>query len=299
MPETRPEDGELQAVLANTFGQLMNPKLSNIVEQLVVPLREIMAQDEHAGPATILDRLLSDEHSGQLLMLMQEVSAGVHNIDTDDPLRARFTRSRNIVFSYASSNPPPAVMHVCRESRALAPYRRAFFSPTAAGIKYIWVNFHHDMICLPDDQVQALAPYYADIERLRVTGGYRVEYEMKFSWLEHYFFNNDKRSNIWLGWDGGWTRKPFSSLKELHVASHGDILGWYRRFTGFWFSEDDPYKVSFLDLNSGLLLSGNQMKSTGSWKLLKGGKAEHLNDSSRDWLVYFGPDHPFPENEYF
>ncbi|EHK21673.1 uncharacterized protein TRIVIDRAFT_131867, partial [Trichoderma virens Gv29-8] len=70
---------------------------------------------------------------------------------------------------FASMIPQAELMHVCRESRQLAPYQKAFFTtlPGDSETRYIWVNFNEDMICLEHHHLSALDPHADDIQRLR------------------------------------------------------------------------------------------------------------------------------------
>ncbi|KAL6878567.1 hypothetical protein J3F83DRAFT_723040 [Trichoderma novae-zelandiae] len=70
--------------------------------------------------------------------------------------------------------PPPAAMHVCCESPVNARRTRRPSSPLCPaslsdGTPYVWVDFERDMIRLADDRLECLAPYQADIRRLRFT----------------------------------------------------------------------------------------------------------------------------------
>ncbi|KAJ8130534.1 hypothetical protein O1611_g3096 [Lasiodiplodia mahajangana] len=166
-------------------------------------------------------------------------------------------------FAYASPNPPPAVMHVCREARQNAPYRKAFLTSAAAETKYIWVNFQNDMICLPDDQVRSLAPHYADIERLRLTAEADVEGNSFLDYFKH---------------QSCWILKPFSALRVLHIAVEDDFLGWAESFMGEGYANCPSENVRFLDLHTGLLLTGPQLVMAHYWCLQNGGKVENMDD---------------------
>ncbi|KAI1305418.1 hypothetical protein F5Y03DRAFT_355822 [Xylaria venustula] len=108
---------------------------------------------------------------------------------------------------YTSRIPPPAVMHVCWESRQYAPYKKAFFWPPD---RYLWVNFQQDTICLAYYRVEVLAPHYSDVERLR----YAVP--------DH----DDGYIEEWFLLSGQETLGLFSALKEIHVRVDGCFLAW-------------------------------------------------------------------------
>ncbi|KAL7958524.1 hypothetical protein V8C34DRAFT_282534 [Trichoderma compactum] len=54
-------------------------------------------------------------------------------------------RGKDILYE-TTSTPPPALMHVCRESRQQAPYQRAFTAGTEP--RWTWVNFELDIFCV-------------------------------------------------------------------------------------------------------------------------------------------------------
>ncbi|KAI1120045.1 hypothetical protein F5Y10DRAFT_259170 [Nemania abortiva] len=167
-------------------------------------------------------------------------------------------------FAYSSPNPPPAVMHVCWEARQHAPYRKAFFTPAATETKYIWVNFQEDMICLPDDQLRPLAPHFADIERLKLTVGAGVEGD---SILGHF-----KRQSRWI-------LEPFSVLRELHIAVEDGFFMWAESYImGLGYANCPNANVRFLDLHTGLLLTGPQLGLAYNWVFQEGGMLETVDD---------------------
>ncbi|KAI0508950.1 hypothetical protein F5B22DRAFT_374812 [Xylaria bambusicola] len=166
-------------------------------------------------------------------------------------------------FAYASPNPPPAVMHACREARQNAPYQKAFLTFSNAETKYIWVNFQEDMICLPDNELAPLAPHYADIERLKLTAEAGVE---TFSFYEYF---KDCSSSIF---------KPFSALNVLHIAVQDCFLAWADAFQGSGYANCPSQNVRFLELQTGLLLTGSQLVLASEWWLWNGGKVEDIDD---------------------
>ncbi|KAI0190108.1 hypothetical protein F4808DRAFT_465733 [Astrocystis sublimbata] len=177
--------------------------------------------------------------------------------------------SLNTTFAYASPNLPPAVMHVCQEARQHAPFRKAFLTSAFAETKYIWVNFQKDMICLPDDQLRPLAPHCADIERLRLTAEVEVE--------GHCFLDYFKQESTWL-------LEPFVRLRELHIAVEDKFLEWAESWMGVGYANCPRDNIRFLDLHTGLLLTGPQLVLAYDWCWRNGGKAEDIDDFDEEWI---------------
>lgn len=155
--------------------------------------------------------------------------------------------------NYALLMPQAELMHVCRESRQLAPYKKAFFTtlPGDAEPRYIWVNFAKDMICTQDEKIEHLVAHETEIQRLRFpipTGDYG-DY-----WGEYYFHNtSDYFEN-------------FTALREVHMASTGGFSFWgYGVGVG---PEDNRRLIDlyYLNVNSGLLLTGHQMELMDNWR---------------------------------
>ncbi|KAI0554589.1 hypothetical protein F4679DRAFT_303192 [Xylaria curta] len=183
------------------------------------------------------------------------------NNKTSDP----FPNSTNI--DYTSPIPPPAVLQVCRESRLNAPYQKAFFTSTAVPggteTKYIWVNFQQDMICLADHRVERLAPHHANIERLRFT----VPTGDLGDRFYDYFYHNSREMLCSL-----------SALRELHIAVEEYILIWGTTVECARYGECPRENVKFLDLKTGLLLTGPQLEMMYKWNLEDGGKVWDVDD---------------------
>ncbi|KAL7813703.1 hypothetical protein V8C26DRAFT_404597 [Trichoderma gracile] len=166
---------------------------------------------------------------------------------------------------FSSPMSPPAVMHVCHESRQCAPYQKAFFTmvPGEPEHRYIWVNFDQDMICLADHRVQCLAPYQADIRRLRFTipPGSRGESVL------------DAFSDI-----SGELMAPFTALQELHLAIPKYFCAWGSTWAGSDFGPCARGNVRFLDLHTGLLLTGPQLEMAYTWEWQQGGRVMDMDD---------------------
>ncbi|KAI1307200.1 hypothetical protein F5Y03DRAFT_383941 [Xylaria venustula] len=173
-------------------------------------------------------------------------------------------------FGYSSHTPVPAVLHVCRESRQIAPYKKTFSTPTltqsGTETKYIWVNFQKDTICIADHQLEWLRPYQADIERLRIVvanadppGGY---------WnLQPCFW--DSSNDILRG---------FSALRELdiYVKKHFFVVGFLAH--GIVHATCSRENIRFIDLCTGLLLTSPQMEMAYIWNRLEGVKVHNIDD---------------------
>ncbi|KAI1177577.1 hypothetical protein F4777DRAFT_541494 [Nemania sp. FL0916] len=170
-------------------------------------------------------------------------------------------------FGYASPIAPPAVLHVCQESRQNSSYQKAFFTTsTLAGepeTRYIWVNFEQDMICLADHRVERLTPHEADIQRLRFTtptGDYGDQFYS-------YFFHNSNRM-----------LQRFPALRELHIAISEAFLVWGSTVNGVGYANCSRDNVKFLDLHTGLSLTGPQLEMAYNWSEEQGGRIIDVDD---------------------
>ncbi|KAI0468344.1 hypothetical protein F4859DRAFT_491308 [Xylaria cf. heliscus] len=171
---------------------------------------------------------------------------------------------RDIV--YFSPTPPPAVLHACRESRQAAPYEKSFFtSSRTAEMRYIWVNFQQDMICLPDEGIYKLESYGAVIQRLRFT-----------------VLPSDPALSG--GTDELWSHysdeilEPFTALRELHIAIPEPFLQWgsVGRFVPFW--PIGRENVRFIDLHTGLSLKPDQYTMASGWYGQEGGRVYNMDN---------------------
>ncbi|OTA02934.1 hypothetical protein A9Z42_0033520 [Trichoderma parareesei] len=166
---------------------------------------------------------------------------------------------------FSSPMAPPAVMHVCRESRQCAPYQKAFFTmvPGEPEHRYIWVDFEQDMICLADDRVDWLEPYQADIRRLRFT------------------VPPGDRGDLLFDVFGSVSKKlvaPFTALRELHLAISEYFCAWGSTWAVCGFGPCARENVRFLDLNTGLLLTGPQLEMAYTWQWQQGGRVMDMDD---------------------
>ncbi|KAK0766859.1 hypothetical protein N5P37_000588 [Trichoderma harzianum] len=176
----------------------------------------------------------------------------------------------NSYLHYASMIPQAELMHVCRESRQLAPYRKAFFTtlPGDSEARYIWVNFDEDMISLQDEKLRGLAPHAAEIQRLRFTvptGSYREYWEDLFHRFPDTHF------------------KMFTALRELHFAlSEGYGMCGYANY-----GTCHPDNVRYVNVHTGWMLTEAQVEMVDEWAWRKGGLVEDMDNFDREleWVV--------------
>ncbi|KAL7912394.1 hypothetical protein GGI35DRAFT_440161 [Trichoderma velutinum] len=163
---------------------------------------------------------------------------------------------------YASMIPQAELMYVCRESRQLSPYRKAFLTtlPGDSEVQYIWVNFDKDMISLQDEKMGRLAPHAADIQRLRFTvptGSYG-EY-----WADT--FTRFPDTNF----------KMFTALRELHFAISESYTLWgYTNCYGTCL----PENVRYVNVHTGFMLTGAQLELVDNWQWQKGGLVKDMDN---------------------
>lgn len=187
----------------------------------------------------------------------------------------RFTGSNRY---FASLIPQAELMHVCRESRQLAPYQKSFFTtlPGDSETRYIWVNFNEDMICLEDHDMLALGPHAADIQRLRFTVPTGEEFEY---WSEVF----TKFTSDWF--------TQFTALREVHLAISHDML--------FWGATAGDYgicpitNVRFLDIQTGLMLTKAQIVLAEEWESQYQWRVQDMDDIDEE--LRDCSDYPFLE----
>ncbi|KYK60891.1 hypothetical protein DCS_02030 [Drechmeria coniospora] len=202
--------------------------------------------------------------------LFPELRAHIWRLTADPRLvsiRVRKTATSDLAakrYQYASPTPPPAVMHVCQESRKLALYQEAFVAGGSnVPRSYIWVNFEEDMICLEDDSVEWLSPHDTDIRRLRFTvprGDLGATFYEYFAHRSHEMLER------------------FTALRALHLAIGENILLWGSTVCGPGYGACPRENVRFEDLKTGLLLTGPQLEMTYSWSELDGGRVQDMED---------------------
>ncbi|KAJ1335480.1 2EXR family [Microdochium nivale] len=186
---------------------------------------------------------------------------------------------------WLSFTPPPAVMRVCCEARAPAPYTRAFVTASGSAThhaRYAWVNFNVDMVVVRiigkqgehGDPLKWLAGTASaeNIQRLRFS--VRTTGENDFNSFVGYL---------------GWTLKRYQSLRELQivipwgqaglyveVASDTTIKDWW---CGTCMSED----VHFVDRATGLLLTVSEARLQTHWDYYNGGLLTEDEKEDFDW----------------
>jgi hypothetical protein len=184
-------------------------------------------------------------------------------------------------YDFASPTPSHALMHACQESRQCAPYQKAFFTtlPDESEVRYIWVNFEQDMICVKEDNLDRLSPHEADIRRLRlmIPTGDRGDL----------VFESFGRSSSAIP-------ESFTALRELQLAIAEFFLAWGSTWGGPGYGGSLRENVRFLDLDTGLLLTGPQLEMAYNWSWQKGGRVLDMDtfDDDHDFMLrgYTGLD---------
>lgn len=75
-------------------------------------------------------------------------------------------KGKDILYE-TTSTPPPALMHVCHESRQQAPYQRAFTAGTEP--RWTWVNFELDIFCVSNLYALAdIVSHRSEVQRLQI-----------------------------------------------------------------------------------------------------------------------------------
>lgn len=134
-------------------------------------------------------------------------------------------------------------MHACQQSRQCAPYQKAFFTtlPDEFEVRYVWVNFEQDMICVEDDNLDRLSPHQADVQRLRFTIPTGDCGDIVFEVF---------------GCSSKVLLENFTALRELQLAIIEYFLAWGSIWAGPGYGECPRENVRFLDLHTGHLLTG-------------------------------------------
>jgi hypothetical protein len=150
-------------------------------------------------------------------------------------VRLKFEGSRA-----SSPTPCPPILHACHESRAHAAYVQAF--TTSSGACYVWVNFEHDMISLGDNNLPALKAHGSQIQRLSFTVADEGAYD--------HFYYFGKRD-----------LEGFPRLQEIRVVVEAGMLFWPSAFADCDWGGCPRDRIHFLDVSSGLLLTGEQLNA--------------------------------------
>ncbi|KAM0261141.1 hypothetical protein ACHAQJ_002403 [Trichoderma viride] len=147
-----------------------------------------------------------------------------------------------------TSTPPPALMHVCHESRQQAPYQRAFTAGTEP--RWTWVNFELDIFCVSSlHAIKNLVSPRSEVQRLQIRTDDLID------WFE-------SATN----YDGLSILFELKSLREIQVVLEPGDLMWGVVFAGWSFGCCPRDNITFLNEGSGLVLSGSQLKMAGDWQ---------------------------------
>ncbi|KAM0469133.1 hypothetical protein ACHAPX_010601 [Trichoderma viride] len=158
-------------------------------------------------------------------------------------------KGKDILYE-TTSTPPPALLHVCHESRQQAPYQRAFTAGTEP--RWTWVNFDLDIFCvLSLYAIQDLASVsqQSEVQRLQIRTDDQPDW---YEWATTY--------------NGLSPLCKLESLREIQVVLElGDAM-WGDVFTDWGFGCCPEDNITFLDEGSGLVLTGPQLKMVGDWQ---------------------------------
>lgn len=119
------------------------------------------------------------------------------------------------------------------------------------------------MVCLADCKVELLAPHEADIQRLRFTV---PDDDFGDVFYEYFFHHSHKML------------EKFTALRELHLAIGHSFLIWGSTVGSPAYGQCPPENVRFLDLETGLLLTGPQLEMAYHWAEQYGGKVLDVDD---------------------
>ncbi|KAI1192582.1 hypothetical protein F5X97DRAFT_317031 [Nemania serpens] len=136
-----------------------------------------------------------------------------------------------------------------------------------AEVRYIWVNFQHDIIHLPDAEIHKLEPYGAVIQRLGFTV-LPTDPALSGGDDELWFLFSDE------------ILEPFTALKELHISIPENYLQWgsIARSQHVSFRPPGRENVRFIDPHTGLSLNPDQYAIASRWYTYQGGKVCNMND---------------------
>ncbi|UKZ61275.1 uncharacterized protein TrAtP1_002542 [Trichoderma atroviride] len=151
-----------------------------------------------------------------------------------------------------SSTPPPALMHVCSESRQQAPYKRAFTAGTEP--RWTWVNFELDIFCVSSlYAVSDMLSHRSEIQRLQI----RTDDDIAIDWYE--------AATRYNGLSGVY---QLENLGEIQVVLEPGDLMWGDVFKDWGLGRCPQDNITFLDEGSGLVLTGDQLKMVGDWRVV-------------------------------
>ncbi|PON28897.1 hypothetical protein TGAM01_v202005 [Trichoderma gamsii] len=163
--------------------------------------------------------------------------------------KEQYQQGKNILYQ-TSSTPPPALMHVCRESRQQAPYTRAFTAGSEP--RWTWINFEVDILCVTSlYAIPDLLSHRSEIQRLQI----RTDDDL--DWYE-------SATN----YNGLSILSELERLREIRVVLEPGDLMWGDVFTDWGFGHCPEDNITFLDKGSGLVLTGPQLKMVLDWRMV-------------------------------
>jgi hypothetical protein len=110
------------------------------------------------------------------------------------------------------------------------------------------VNFEHDMISLGDNNLPALKAHGSQIQRLSFTVADEGAYD--------HFYYFGKRD-----------LEGFPRLQEIRVVVEAGMLFWPSAFADCDWGGCPRDRIHFLDVSSGLLLTGEQLNAVDDWRI--------------------------------
>lgn len=133
------------------------------------------------------------------------------------------------------------------------------------------------MICLEDENLPALDPHAADIQRLRFTvpTGERFEY-----WAESFS-----------GFTSSWFTQ-FTALREVHLAISNDMHFWGATSGSYGICPIE--NVRFLDIQTGLMLTKDQVQLAEEWESQFAWRVQNMDDIDEELWSF--SDYPFIEH---
>lgn len=156
-------------------------------------------------------------------------------------------RGKDILYE-TTSTPPPALMHVCRESRQHAPYQRAFTAGSEP--RWTWVSFELDIFCVSSlYSIQDIVSHRSEVRRLEI----RTDDDN--DWYESA-----------TTFDVLKILDEFVNLREIQVVLEPGGLMWAHVFTDWGFGHCPRENITFLDEGSGLVLTGLQLSLVDDWR---------------------------------
>ncbi|UKZ74695.1 hypothetical protein TrVFT333_002365 [Trichoderma virens FT-333] len=139
-------------------------------------------------------------------------------------------------------------MHVCRESRQQAPYRRAFTAGTEP--RWTWVNFELDIFCVSSlYALHDIVSHRSEVQRLQIRTDDHLD------WYESV-----------TRYDGLSILYEMESLREMQVVLEPGYLTWGEIFAERGMGCCPKENITFFDEGSGLVLTGPQLQMVGDWQ---------------------------------